>query len=873
MKRTNLRSMMADAKFMESYSRFNDEMGRYETWDEAVERVMSMHQAYYADKMSPELESELDKVETLYKDKRIVGAQRALQFGGDQLLKKHMRLYNCSATYVDRPGAFNEIFWSGLCGAGVGISVQKHHIDKLPKIRKRTKHAKIYLVPDTVEGWADALGVLMSSFFVGGGVFPEYEGRRVFFDTSDIRPKGSRISGGFKAPGPAPLEKALRKIEHLLTDMVKESDEDVELRPIDAFDCVMHAADAVIAGGVRRAAIITLFSPDDEEMAKSKTGDWFQTNKQRGRSNNSALLVRGEVTKEEFGTLFESLKEFGEPGFIFGDDKDYHFNPCLTGDAMVSTKNGEIAMVDLIELVKRGDAPEVWSYNIDTDEFEWDTITDGALTRKDTGVIELELEDGKTVKCTPDHLILTSNRGYVEAKDLTNKDDVVIDGGVSPLIQMTGVANEDVYDITVEKNHNFVVNGVVVHNCAEIGLLPKTEKGASGFQVCNLSEINGAKCATKEAFFEACEAAAIIGTIQAGYTDLEYLGPITKEIVEREALIGVSVTGWMNNPDVLFDTSTLKKGAKIVKDTNKRIAQLIDINQAARCTTTKPAGNVSVLLETASGIHPEHSKRYLRNVQINKELEVGHLIKETNPYMVEESVWSENKTDYVISFPVVAPGNSIFKSDMMGIDLLEKVKQAQKYWVGEGTNEELCVKKGMTHNISNTITVDDNWDEVRDYVYKNRHNFAGISFLSASGDKDYHQAPFTEVLTSPEIVRKYGDGSLLASGLIVDAHDGFDNLWEACASAQYGIESDSQEVNDLRANWIRRFKKFAANHFEGDEKETAYCLKDVYLFYKWSKIQSEYTKVDFVADLKEKTYTDINTMSASACHGGSCDIS
>ena len=434
------------------------------------------------------------------------------------------------------------------------------------------------------------------------------------------------------------------------------------------------------------------------------------------------------------------------------------------------------------------------------------------------------------------------------------------------------VDNEDVYDITVDDNHNFVANNIVVHNCAEIGLYPKSSKGVSGFQVCNLSEINGSKCTTAELFFEACEAAAIIGTIQAGYTDLDYLGTATKEIVEREALIGVSITGWMNNPDVLFDSATLKKGAKIVKDTNKRIASMIGINQAARCTTTKPAGNVSVLLETASGIHPEHSKRYLRNVQINKELEVGQLIKDTNPYMVEESVWSENKTDYVISFPVIAPGTSIFKSDMMGVDLLEKVKLAQKYWIAAGTNEDLCVKKGMTHNISNTITVGENWDEVRDYVFNNRYNFAAVSFLSATGDKDYNQAPFTEVHTSAEIVRIYGDGALLASGLIVDAHDGFDNLWEACDSAVDGIVSDSQEVNDLRANWIRRFKKFSENHFNSDEKRTSYCLKDVYLLYKWTKIQSEYVKINFVEDLKEKVYTEINTMAAAACHGGTCDL-
>jgi ribonucleoside-diphosphate reductase alpha chain len=419
--------MMADAKFMESYSRFDEDKGRYETWEEAVDRVMKMHHEFYADVITTELEVELEKVSSLYKDKRVVGAQRALQFGGSQLLNKHMRMYNCSATYIDRPAAFSEVFWSGLCGAGVGISVQKHHISNLPKIKKRTKHAKIYLVPDSVEGWADALAVLMSSFFDGGGTHPEFEGRRVFFDTSDIRPKGAMISGGFKAPGPGPLDRALRKIEHLLTNITKEHDA-VQLEPIQAFDAIMHAADAVIAGGVRRAAIITLFSPDDDEMAKSKTGNWVVDNKQRGRSNNSALLVRDDVTKEEFDGLFESLKQFGEPGFIFGNDVDYHFNPCLTGDSVVNVKRNcddEMMEIRLDELCDVYSEYQALSYNIDNGVYEYKDITNGARTRSNAVVMELEMENGSKLKLTPDHLVLTKNRGYVEAGELIMSDDIV----------------------------------------------------------------------------------------------------------------------------------------------------------------------------------------------------------------------------------------------------------------------------------------------------------------------------------------------------------------------------------------------------------------------------------------------------------------
>ena len=728
------RDFLSQTKFYEGYSRFKDDEGRYESWDEAVDRVIDMHDKNYINNNN-ELTEYLDEARTAYKEQRVLGAQRALQFGGEQLMKHQMRMYNCTSSYVNRPEFFGEVFYILLCGAGAGFSVQKHHIKKLPKIQNRTKQAKGYIVEDSIEGWASALDVLMSSFFVGGGKYPEYEGRRVYFDLSQIRPKGAYISGGFKAPGPNGLRRSLDKIEHLLQGIVLDSKEPLDLKPINAYDITMHAADAVLSGGVRRSATICLFSPDDEEMMNAKTGNWFMDNPQRGRSNNSAVIVRDETTPEEFGKIMESVKQFGEPGFVFVESKEHTTNPCV-----------------------------------------------------------------------------------------------------------------------------------------EIGMYPQIDK-KSGWQGCNLTEINGGKCNTEEDFYKACRAASILGTLQAGYTDFKFLTDTSKLIFDREALLGVSITGWMNNPDILFNEKILEKGAQIVKDVNREVARIIGINPAARTTCVKPSGNASVLLQTASGIHAEHSNMYIRNVQMNKESEITQAIMRTNPYMVEESVWSAGGTDVVVSFPILPNKGSMYKDDLLGVKHLELVKKAQKHWVEAGTNEELCADKGVRHNVSNTIIVDD-WDEVEKYVYENRDAFAGISFLPMTGDKDYNQAPNTAVISAKDMVKKYGNAAVFASGMVVDALKVFNNLWDACSTAKGFGEDLSLESseNAMKRDWIRRFGKFADNYLNSDQALAEHCLKDAYLLHKWNKIQSTLKTVDWKEDIKERKYTDVDTLAAAACAGGACEI-
>lgn len=728
--------MLAESKFYMGYSRWDEAKGGYETWEESVARVMNMHRQKYADKMTPELDEALNFAQEAYTEKLVLGAQRALQFGGEQIFKHESRMYNCSVSYVDRPAFFNECMYLMLSGCGVGFSVGKKRIAKLPNIARRSqKKVKLYQIPDSIEGWSEAFGVLLSSYFTEGATHPEYRGCQVHFDFTKIRPEGAKISGGFKAPGPDGLRAALIKCEDVLESLLEEKPVS-RLNTISAYDFVMHMSDAVLSGGVRRSATICVFDKDDQDMLKAKTGDWFVSNPQRGRSNNSALIIRDELTREEWADIMKSVKEFGEPGFIFSDSDDFMFNPCV-----------------------------------------------------------------------------------------------------------------------------------------EIGMLPQTEDYVSGFQFCNLTEINGRKCINKETFLRACKASAILGTIQAGYTNFKYVSEATKKITDREALIGCSITGWMNNPNVLFDKDNMIAGATLIKEVNAQIADIIGINHAARTTCVKPSGNASTLLASGSGIHGEHAEQFFRHVQMNVNDEVAKHIMEINPRMVEKSVWSSNGTDVVVAFPIVTKPGSKYKSELLGVKQLEYVKLAQQYWVEYGTNVELCAHPKLRHNVSNTITVD-NWDEVEQYLFDNREFFAGVSLMAGSGDKAYAQAPFTEVLTFEKIVKLHGEGSLFASGLIVEALRAYnENLWLACDTMQgKGLKLSAESEDLLKRDWIRRATKFAANYFQGDSEKMIACLKDCYNLHKWSNINRSMYHIDFSKELRAQQYVDVDSLAGAACSGGSCEL-
>lgn len=769
---------LSDYTIYSRYAHYLPDKKRRETWDEITDRVFAMHARRYAKQLaeSVEFKADFEFAKDMVRQKRVLGSQRALQFGGKWVEAHHSRLFNCSFTHLDRPRVFAEIHYVLLCGAGVGFSVQKHHVAKLPTIKTVDGDA-VHQVADSIEGWADAVDTLMTSYFRGS--------QRISFDYSLVRPEGALIAGQFKAPGPkglaASLEKIRALVERRMSSPTFATDEFAgKLRPIDAYDIVMHISDSVLSGGIRRSATISLFSHDDTEMMAAKTGNWFIENPQRGRSNNSVLLVRDETTWEQFKAIIESTRQFGEPGFYFAASREHGCNPCV-----------------------------------------------------------------------------------------------------------------------------------------EIGLYPKTADGRSGFAWCNLCEINGKHCDTEARFLEVCRAAAILGTMQAGYTDFRYLTPETKEIADREALLGVSITGVMDNPEVLLSPKIQRAGAKVCKETNTHIAKLLGINVAARITCTKPAGSTSCVLQTASGIHPHHARRYLRRVQANRlEFPLQHY-KSLNPAAVEASVWSANGTDEVVSFACEVPKGAVLKNDLDAVALLSKVKSSQANWVLEGENPELSASPGLHHNISNTITVrPDEWDKVARYIYDNREFFTGISLLGASGDLDYPQAPFATVLTAEEIVREYGDGSILASGLVVDGLHAFDaHLWQACdyvlgmgaaltetsepvepekpkgsmfmtnkaftaALADYAIQLNLyyQAMGEYRQaaakrDWVRRVKQFANRYFENDIRRATYCLKHVSLWHTWLAIKRTHQPVDWsVVQEETQDYVAADSLAATACAGGACAL-
>ncbi len=637
------------------YARYRPDLGRRETFPEAVARVAAMHRAKLGKqrlkrKMNtvlrhlPEgsasdvvrqlsaglsLEDVVERAFGAVAEKRVLPSMRSLQFGGEAVLRVNARMFNCSFSSVDRVSFFKEYFYLLLAGCGCGFSVQRHHVARLPRIPKLAGEMDLpvrhYTVEDTIEGWSDALDALFDAFL---------NSYKIEFNYSLVRPRGARLrTSGGKAPGHLPLKRALAAVEVLLRGAAGR-----HLKPIEAYDICMHVAKAVLSGGVRRSATICLFSSDDEEMMASKTGDWFKVNPQRSASNNSAVVDRDACSREDFQRLFESQKEFGEPGFYFSSDPDFGCNPCC-----------EIGL----NPVAKGDLAEA-------------------------------------------EVARLRELGY------------------------TGDLEGDVY--------------------------------LSGWQMCNLSTINAAKAQSPESFYEACFQATVIGTIQATYTDIPYLGPVTRYLNERESLLGVSICGILDCPEVFLNAAILEQGAAVCRLANSLIAGLLGIPSAARITCVKPEGTASLLLNTGSGIHPHHAKRYFRRVQANRKDPVYGHFRTNNAHMTEPSVYNTD-TDDVMIFPVEAPEGAIFRSEIGAVQFLEYVKFVQRHWVQAGRGDDRW-SPGLDHNVSNTCTVrPEEWDAVADFIWANRAYFTGVALLGYSGDKVYAQAPREEVVTEEDIVK------------------------------------------------------------------------------------------------------------------------
>tara|TARA_R110002012_G_scaffold109699_1_gene253763 strand:- start:20589 stop:22406 length:1818 start_codon:yes stop_codon:yes gene_type:complete len=560
------------------YAKYNPELKRRETWKELVTRNKEMHIKHY-----PKLKDEIEKVYELVYDKKILPSMRSMQFGGKPIEISPNRIYNCAYLPIDSLDSFNECMFLLLGGTGVGYSVQKHHVAKLPPINKPySKRTKRYLIGDSIEGWADSVKVLMKSYLNG-------RSSRVIFDFSDIRPKGARlVTSGGKAPGPQPLKECLLKIEGLLSS--KEDGDN--LSTLEVHDIVCYIADAVLAGGIRRAALISLFSADDSEMISSKSGNWWELNPQRGRANNSAVLMRHKITKEFFMDLWERVKlsGAGEPGIYFNNDKDWGTNPCC-----------------------------------------------------------------------------------------------------------------------------------------EIALRP--------YQFCNLCEVNVSTIESQDDLNDRVKGAAFIGTLQAGYTNFHYLREIWKETTEKDALIGVSMTGIGSAAVLQMD---MKEAASIVKTENARVAKLIGIKKAARCTTVKPAGTTSLTLGTSSGIHAWHNDYYVRRIRVGKNESIYSYLTINHPELIEDCVFRGHDTA-VISIPQSAPEGSILRTESP-FALLERIKKVATEWVKPGHRTG-----SNTHNVSATVSLkEEDWDMAGEWMWKNRDHYNGLSVLPYDGGS-YTQAPFEDI--------------------------------------------------------------------------------------------------------------------------------
>jgi len=569
------KKILSDITVHMKYARFLERLNRRENWEELVTRNVNMHI-----KKFPFLEREIRETYRYVYQKKVLPSMRSMQFGGKPIEVSPNRIFNCAYAPVDNYHVFSEVMFLLLGGTGVGYSVQRHHVEKLPLIRQPSKRSRRYLIGDSIEGWSDAIKALVASYFKGTS--------RLRFDFSDIRPKGSRlVTSGGKAPGPQPLKECLVKIE----GMLDEKQEGEQLAPIEVHDIICHIADAVLAGGIRRAALISLFSADDNEMLAAKTGKWFELNPQRGRANNSVVLMRHRIDRDTFMGIWDRVRVSGagEPGFYFSNDKDWGTNPCC-----------------------------------------------------------------------------------------------------------------------------------------EIALRP--------YQFCNLTEVNVSDITTQEELENRARAATFIGTLQASYTDFHYLRPVWKRNTEKDALIGVSMTGIASGGVLDLDMTA---ASLIVKRENRRVAFQIGIKPAARSTCVKPAGSTSLTLGTSSGIHAWHNDYYIRRIRVGKNEAICQYLVNNVPDLIEDDKFRPHDTA-IISVPQKSPAKAITRHES-ALDLLQRVKTVSSTWIRGGHQSG-----HNTHNVSATISIKkDEWEGVGEWMWLNRKFYNGLSVLPFT-DHTYVQPPFED---------------------------------------------------------------------------------------------------------------------------------
>lgn len=596
------RNSLGEFIYYRTYSRWIPEENRRETWIETVDRYVEFMKENLGDKLK---DSEYQEIRRAILNQEAMPSMRLLQFAGKAARATNVCSYNCSylapASFQD----FAEIMYISMCGTGTGWSVESDNIEKLPQIQRQTgKKLPAYVVPDSKEGWADALSFGMKTWA---------DGKDVEFDFSLLRPAGARLyTMGGKSSGPEPLREVLAFARSkILTRQGKR------LRPIDAHDIICKIGECVVAGGVRRSAMISLSDLEDNDIRDAKKGQFWNTNPQRMLANNSAVYNE-KPTNEQF-------------------------------------------MEEWIALMLSGSG--------------------------ERGIF---------------------NRGGL-AKTLPQRRLEVL--------KEKGIVSEDGR-----------IAGIIGTNpCGEIILQSK--------QFCNLSEVVAREEDTLLTLKRKIRIASILGTYQATLTRFPYLGNEWKENCEREALLGVSITGQWDSPAVRNPEALRELKLEAIK-TNKQYAKRFGINESTCITCIKPSGNLSQTVDCSSGVHPRHSKYYIRRVRIAATDSLFKMLRDQGaPYHPEVGQTMENATTFVVDFPVKSPKSSVFKNDQTAIEQLE-------YWK--------IVKENFTeHNPSTTISIgQDEWIEVANWLYKNWEIIGGLSFLPR--DNHVYQLPPYEEITEKQ---------------------------------------------------------------------------------------------------------------------------
>lgn len=574
------------------YAKYDASKARRETWEETVSRTESMHLKKY-----PQLEPEIRKAFDYVRDKKILPSMRSLQFGGRAIELSNSRIYNCAfacASYID---FFSELMFLLLGGTGVGYSVQWRHVNQLPAIQRPGKERR-YVIQDSIVGWADAVKKLIRAYLCGS-----YLPR---FDYSDIRPHGTPLkTAGGSAPGPAPLRNCLSKIQGLIESKPIGS----KLQTWEVSDIACIIADAVLAGGIRRSAMIALFDINDDHMLGYKWKEFYVAHPERARVNVSAVAFRQDVYDTD-----------SSPGLY----------PRLIAKATTKEQFDEF-----------------WNY------------------------------------------VETNNTGEPGIY-WTNHPD----WGTNP--------------------------------CCEIALRHK--------QFCNLTTINYSVVENQKELNELAYYAGVLGSLQAGYTDLHYLSEGWKENCEDEALLGVSITGIADGGH--YKRYDWKAAALCATEANKVTARSIGVKSAARVTCIKPEGTASLVLGTSSGVHARHAHYYIRRIRFGKEEPIARYLTTNHPELVKQDIYKPD--GIVVELPQRAPDRSIYRTEDP-IDLLERVRYFHEHWVVPGHNSG-----ANGHNVSCTIYVrDGEWAKVGEWMYTNRAHYNGIAVFPFDGGS-HPQAPFED---------------------------------------------------------------------------------------------------------------------------------